>query len=167
MNETYFIALIIIVVITVSIALFVFQSRKISKRRTAEMTDIYNDIVLKDKLNIVVEEKTDSKIFALDPLKKVFVFVYNYDQPVYDIVRLNNIYDCIVKKTGNRIEVSAGRKTLAEEHVTEVYLSFVLNDKSVTDIPVYNEIRDSIGEKMKLTALATDWQKKLKAVIAS
>jgi hypothetical protein len=166
MDGTYIIAIAITLIVVVTVALFSIQSRKNAKKKSSEMVQIYNNIVQKEGLTIVHEERLDNKIFALDPLRKVFLYIYSYERPVYDIIQLNNFSSCKMVNKDSTGSSSFKGKTISPENTTRVDLSFMLNSEPVIAVPVYNEIQDGLADKLKLAGIANDWQNKINAVIS-
>lgn len=166
MNGTILIAMIMLSVIGFVVLLFAVQSRRMNDKKKNEMLQVYNSLVTKNDLDIIEEDKLANRIFAIDPVKKVFVFVYNFSEPVYDIIRLDNSMVCKIKSTGSKIAIKKGKgKTSYEEHISDIYLSFMSKGNLIIDVPVYNEIHDGLLEKMNLLAIAEKWQQKINTVV--
>ena len=148
MDGTILIAAIMLGIIGFVVLLFIMQSRRMNDKKKNEMLQVYNSLVTKNDLDILEEDKLANRILAIDPIKKVFVFVYNFSEPVYDIIRLDNSIVCKVKSTGSRIAIKKGKgQTLYEEHISDIYLSFMSKGNLIMDVPVYNEIHDGLLRK--------------------
>src|SRR5687767_1612723 len=98
MGSALLVAIIILLPIVIFILIAVSKSRKRSEKQKGEMLTIYREIIANDQLHITDEDILDNKVFALDPEKRVFVYIENYSDPVYDIVHLNGMSGCKLEK---------------------------------------------------------------------
>jgi hypothetical protein len=167
MNETLFIAVAIILSVSIVVVLLSRQAGKVKRLKKDEMLGVYKEIVSGNNLHISEEVILPTRVLAIDAANKVFVSVYYHTVPVYDVVRLDNRVSCKVKKIGDKNPGQDKKTPTTGNNVKEVYLSFTMSGGSEINVPIYNEVYDGILDKMDLTAIAEDWQKKLVLLIKS
>jgi len=65
-----------------------------------------------------------------------------------------------------KIAIKKGKgKTSYEEHISDIYLSFMSKGNLILDVPTFNEIHDGLLEKMNLMSVAEKWQQKIKTFV--
>lgn len=165
MGSAVLVTIIILLPIAVFIAIVVMRSRKRSEQRKTEMLRAYREIVVNDDLKIIDEHILDNKLFALDPNKRVFVYIDNYDKPVYDIVHLNGMSGCKLEKKGPNVYSKSNGKSVVSLHVNEIYISFMSHDEVATSFCIYSEMRDGQDQFLLLSKIGDDWQQKLHRLI--
>lgn len=168
MDGTILIALVIMGFIALIVAIVTMKSQQQTAKRKVEMLDVFNRIVLEEKLNISNKEILRHSIFGIDEVQKVLLVVQNHNDVQYDIIRLNVINDCHVKRSGTRItEQKKSGKKVSEEHINQVFLSLTLESKPVVDILVYSELHDGILEKQNLTVVAEKWKDIVRRILVT
>ncbi len=167
MSSTLLVSLFILLPLVIIIAVVYINSTNNRKKKKDELMKLYNEIISADNLKITEVLILSDKIFAVDPEKKVFVFLHNHDEPVYDIIHLEGMSGCKIEKKGTNISARVQGKAVTELHVNEVYLSFLSRDSVLTNVRVYSEILDGQQEYCALTKVGADWQHKLNEVIKS
>ncbi len=167
MNETLFIAVAIILSVSIVVVLLSRQAGKAKRLKKDEMLGVYKDIVSGNNLNISEEVILPTRVLAIDAAHKAFVSVYYHTVPVYDVVRLDNRVSCRVKKVGDNNSGKDKAAPVTGNNVKEVYLSFTMSGGTEINVPFYNEVYDGILDKMDLVAMAEEWQKKLTMLIKS
>lgn len=169
MNNVLLISVFVLLPITLMVGVILIQTKRNAKRQRNEMMSVYKQIVDDDHLMISEEEILADKILAVDPLKKVFVFVHNQDQsrdePVYDIISLSGLSGCQVEKKGTSFVTKYNGHPATELHVNEVHLSFMARDSVFTSLRVYNAVFDGQQDYLSLTKTAENWQQKLNKLI--
>lgn len=164
MDGTMWIALGIVGFIVFVVILVAMKFKSKAVKRKLEMLDTFNRIVAGEKLVISQKEMLSNKILAIDETKKIAVFVVNHEEVQYDIIELSMIDDCKIKSMGSKMtEKKKNGRTITEEYVNEVYLSLTAANKSVKDVPIYNEVHDGVLEKMTLTSVAKKWREIISA----
>jgi hypothetical protein len=166
MNSTLLISIFVFLPIALIAAGIFIQSRKKAKRIKNEMLRVYKEVILNDHLKIAEEEILYDKIFAADVLKKVFIYVHNHNEPVYDLIDLTGMTGCQVEKKGTTIITRSNGKPVTELHVNEVYLSFFSDASVLANLRIYSEIQDGQQEYLPLTKIANEWQQKLNEIIS-
>jgi hypothetical protein len=159
MDATILIAIAIVAVIALVVLLVIIKSKQQAAKRKSEMQEVFDHMVAEEGLSISQKEILTNKILAIDELKMILLFVHNLNGVQYDVIQLATINDCKVTRKGTRIvENTKSGKPLSEEHISEIQLSLLLENRSVIDIPVYIEVYDGLLEKQNLTAVAEKWQ---------
>lgn len=159
MDGTMWIAIVIVGFITLMMVLVAIKSKSVATKRKLEMLDTFNRIVADEKLFISQKEILNNKILAIDETQKIAVFVVNHGEVKYDIIQLEMISDCKIKSMGSKLtEKKKNGRTMSEEYVNEIYLSLIAANKSVKDVPIYNEVQDGVLEKMTLIDVADKWR---------
>lgn len=165
MSSTLLISLFVLLPLAIIIMVILVNSKKRVKRKKNEMLDAYRKIVAESQLSITDEQVLYNKIMAIDPQKKVFIFLRNHDNPVYDVVYLDRLSGCQVERKGTTLNSRRNGKLVPELHVNEIYMSLLLHDATVMNLQVYSEILDGQQEYVTLTKLAEDWGRKLSNII--
>ncbi len=159
MDGTMWIAIGIVGFITLMMVLVAIKSKSVATKRKLEMLDTFNRIVADEKLFISQKEILNNKILAIDETQKIAVFVVNHGEVKYDIIQLEMISDCKIKSIGSKLtEKKKNGRTMSEEYINEIYLSLIAANKSVKDVPIYNEVQDGVLEKMTLIDVADKWR---------
>lgn len=159
MDGTMWIATGIVGFITLIVVFVAIKSKSVATKRKLEMLNTFNRIVADEKLIISQKEILNNKILAIDETKKIAVFIVNHGEVQYDIIQLEMISDCKIKSIGSKmIGKNKSGRTMSEEYVNEIYLSLIAANRSVKDVPIYNEVQDGVLEKMALNAIAQKWR---------
>ncbi|OJW83532.1 MAG: hypothetical protein BGO69_08665 [Bacteroidetes bacterium 46-16] len=166
MKDTHLYAVIIITVIAFIILLFVYQAKRQTKKRQADMLDILSKINNNYGLNPDKQEVYQNKILALDSQRKFFVFVGKSEDVQGEAIELDNVVECKIKKLTTRVSrLRKGKEQEIEESIRKVQLSFLNKDRSETDVTIYSEIGDGLFELQELTKVAEKWQGMIKEVM--
>lgn len=167
MSSTLLISMFVFLPLVIIVSVILFNSKRNKKRRKSEIENVYKNIISGDQLKITEELILFNKIFAVDPEKKVFVFLHNHDEPIYDIIHLNGLSGCQIERKGTNLVTKNQGKLVSELHVNELYISFLSRDSVFAKLRVYSEIFDGQQEYGALTKVAEYWQHKLDDVIKS
>lgn len=167
MSGTLLISMFVFLPLVIIVSVILINSNKNKKRRKSEIENVYEHIVSEDQLKITEELILFNKIFALDPIKKVFVFLHDHDEPIYDIINLNGLSGCQIEIKGTNLVTKDQGKLVSELHVNELYMSFMSRDTVFAKLRICSEILDGQKEYAALTKVAEDWEQKLDAIIKS
>lgn len=153
--------------LVIIVSVILFNSKRNKKRTRSEIENVYKNIISGDQLKITEELILFNRIFAVDPEKKVFVFLHNHDEPIYNIIHLNVLSGCQIERKGTNLVTQNQGKLVSELHVNELYISFLSRDSVFEKLRVYSEIFDGQQEYDALAKVAEHWQHKLDDIIKS
>jgi hypothetical protein len=166
MIHTILFALGIIFLIAVAIALIALYGRMATRKKKAELTDLYNHIVFNHSLDITIQDRFTNRLIAVDEVKKILLYIDNSQALNVQLIKLKDVAHCKIGNSG--IEVierkSQGRSAL-EDHSKDLSITIVLRNRSVIDLPIYNEMQDGPLQRSRLMDLAGTWVSRINTSI--
>lgn len=161
MSTIHLHAVLIVTAITLIIFLLVLWAKRQAGKSKGQMNDTLNKMIKELLLNISEQEVFHNKILALDSSRH-FIIVHKADEITSNIIDLDNVIDCKVKKLTTQVsKLRKGEQIKTEEYIRKIQLSFLMKDRSETDVTIYSEIEDGMFELATLTAVAEKWQAKI------
>ncbi|MES2702056.1 MAG: hypothetical protein V4649_05425 [Bacteroidota bacterium] len=165
MNSILLVSLLIVLPLVLIVVVVLIRSKRNAARKKNEILKVYREIVSADQLEISEELILYNKILALDRKNKVFIFLHNHDEPVYDVIHLNGLSGCRIEKKGTGLANRRQGKAVSEFHVNEIRIYFLSHDSVLANLLLYSEILDGQPEYLALSKVAEDWQRKLSQVM--
>lgn len=166
MNSTIFVALILVGATVAIISALVLISRKQARQKVAAMREAYQALLKQHNLIPTQEEEFQHRILGLDTVNRVLVSVQPASEKQHEVILLDGIADCKVRKEGLTVQHKrSGGKSTAEDYINGISLSLLQRNGNAIDVPVYSEILDGQEEKVLLHQKAVKWQERIKATL--
>ena len=166
MNDALILSLIIIGVIAAIVAALMAISRKDSRAKKSLLLNTYKSVLDRHKLTPDHVDEFRHRIIGMDMTKKVFVAVqHDAGETPYNVIQLNDVTDCNVRKSGSTITTSRQAGSFTDEFTDTIALSFVMRNGMAVDIPVYTDQLDGLAERIFLNQSAEKWRQLVRLAI--
>jgi hypothetical protein len=76
------------------------------------------------------------------------------------LIKLKDVASCAVVSSGKEVRNNEGRRT-NEDYSKDLSISLNLNNRSVIDLPIYNEMLDGPLDRPPLMKLARVWERRI------
>ncbi|MCW3110069.1 MAG: hypothetical protein JWQ09_4575 [Segetibacter sp.] len=159
MNETLFIAAIILGAIFLFIILFVLLHKRGHNKKIARQKIVLADIIWKNKLELAVQETINSYLLALDKVNFILLYI-NFSNEKEEVVLIDLWQVRTVKVTteDNSIyEQRKGKSVLVDKQVSKLQLEITSVDvEQKTNLVLY-EYKDGMQNFVEIKRRADYW----------
>ena len=165
--STIIVALIIVFGVIGISTIFIYMHNQHLKKKKQKLLFCLNKIGSQHGLSFTSQEELLNKVIGLDGLqRKLLIVEENNDRYDWNIIDLEEVENCSVKKVYDSIDAGGLKRKWVEEYLRTVVLQFNFkNDKPSFDLIFYENTVNNIYEMSELENKARKWQEMLSKMI--
>ncbi|HWI91300.1 MAG TPA: hypothetical protein VNT20_08490 [Flavisolibacter sp.] len=157
--STLFVAAIIIGSVAAVCFILISIHNKHKREAMNNMLKHFSRSATENNLNFSSQEILRNSILALDGVhRKIVVVSKNEDLYSSQLIDLNEVKDCTVKKIYGTIKVGDLKSHKLEQHLEKIVLHFDLMQKPPVEIIFYKNTHNHIYETQELEQKARHWE---------
>lgn len=166
MDQTIWIAVLILLCMALIVAALVMQARKTTRRQQLLLQDELNRAVARQQLSIDWKETFRNRIIAMDTAERVLLYIRLEDNHTrYDLIDLDMVKSCEVVEAGSQyLEKGKKGKMQAKVHVNGIQLQLHTANGPHLDISFYSEAEDGALAMKELESKAQEWRMAINAL---
>lgn len=166
MDQTIWIAVLILLCMALVVAALIMQARKTTRRQQLLLQDELNRAVARRQLSIDWKETFRNRIIAMDTAERVLLYIRLEDNHTrYDLINLDMIKGCEVVQASNQyLEKGKKGKMQAKVHVNGIQLQLHTANGPHLDIVFYSEVEDGALAMKELENKAQEWRMAINAL---
>jgi hypothetical protein len=165
--STIIVALIILFGVIGISTIFIYMHNQHLKKKKEKLLFCLNKIGSQHALSFSSQEELLDIVIGLDGLqRKLLIVEENNGRYDWNIIDLEEVENCAVKKVYDSIDAGGLKRKLVEEYLRTIVLQFNFkNGKPPFDITFYKNIINNIHEMSELENRARKWQEMLSKML--
>lgn len=159
---------ILIASITALVLLLYFIANKQKQKSMKQLSYQLSQVGSKYNLSFASQEVLKDYVFGIDGRKRKILLIHRLQDDVYqdEVIDLDEIKTCSVKKIYGSIKQGALKNKKLEQHLTKIVLHFEFsNNKPPVELCFYEHIQNSIYQIYEMEQKARHWQAILSKII--
>lgn len=155
-----FVALLVVLSITIILFVVVFLNNRSKRIKTGKLLRRFSELGTHYNLSFTGQEVLGNRVIGVDGLKGNVLFLEHSDtNPVCSIIDLTETKSCRVSKLYSSFNAGNSSEKCAEGYLHTIALEFdFMKSAHTVALPFYNHASDSIQDAAEMEAKAKNWE---------